>query len=59
MEGAKALGEALRNNNVLEEINVSNNRMSAEGAVLLAKGNEHWTRFVSFTYVMFSNVVWT
>ncbi|KAG8538876.1 hypothetical protein GDO81_021859, partial [Engystomops pustulosus] len=35
-DGAAALGEALKVNNVLEEINISNNRIALQGAVRFA-----------------------
>ncbi|KAL8594491.1 hypothetical protein ACOMHN_024936 [Nucella lapillus] len=38
LEGAAALGEALKGNTVLEELNVMNNRINTEGAVLMGKG---------------------
>ena len=37
-EGALAIGEILKNNHVLRELDVSSNRITAEGALLLAKG---------------------
>ena len=52
LEGAKAIGEALVTNNVLEDLNVSNNRISAEGAVTLAKG-----RYLSIISIALSSTV--
>uniref|UniRef100_A0A1A8I228 Leucine rich repeat containing 74B n=1 Tax=Nothobranchius kuhntae TaxID=321403 RepID=A0A1A8I228_NOTKU len=37
-EGAIALGQALKENNMLEELNVSNNQIPPEGAIHLALG---------------------
>lgn len=37
-DGTAAIGEALKTNNVLEELDLSNNRISVEAAILLAKG---------------------
>ena len=38
LEGAKSLKEMLVNNNVLEEINISNNRINTEAAVEIGRG---------------------
>ena len=38
LEGAKALKEMLINNNVLEEINISNNRIDTEASVEIGRG---------------------
>ncbi|XP_028312717.1 leucine-rich repeat-containing protein 74B [Gouania willdenowi] len=37
-EGAAALGLVLKENNILEDLNVSNNRIPPEGAIYLATG---------------------
>ena len=49
LEGAIALGEALKVNNVLEEIDVSSNRINTEGAVCLAKGRKKLLFVVTFS----------
>ena len=39
-DGARALGDAIRGNNTLTELNIRNNRISTAGAAHIARGLE-------------------